>query len=55
MSPAEHACLPEEAFVDLATATDEEFAVAGVGRMFFPLRGGVELFGSWYQKRNSVR
>lgn len=35
---------PEVPFVDLATASDEELAGAGKSRMFFPLRGGVELF-----------
>ena len=35
---------PEGLFVDLATAPDDELAGAGKSRMFFPLRGGVELF-----------
>lgn len=35
---------PEGPFVELATASGEEVAGAGVSRMFFPLRSGVELF-----------
>lgn len=35
---------PQGPFVDLATASGEELTGAGKSRMFFPLRGGVELF-----------
>lgn len=44
MGRSERTSQPEGPFVDLATASEEEVAGVGISRMFFPLRGGVELF-----------